>query len=73
MNIWSRFFIDPLFDASSSQKEIDAVHSEYVNNLGSNAWRFMELIRKCSNPKHPFYNFIIGNTKTLKEKVHICF
>ena len=62
LEIWSRFFIDPLFDPSSTQKEINAVNSEYENNLDSNAWRFLELLRKCSNPKHPFYNFVIGNT-----------
>lgn len=66
LEIFSRFFIDPLFDVMRIEKEILAVHNEYEMNLQKNLWRFFELLRRNSNPKNSFHRFTCGNIKTLK-------
>jgi insulysin len=35
LDIFSRFFIDPLFDVNSVSREINAVNSEHMKNLNS--------------------------------------
>ena len=66
LEIFSRFFIDPLFDSTRVEKEILAVHNEYEMNLQKNIWRFFELLRRNSNSDHSFHRFTCGNLKTLK-------
>jgi len=65
LDIWSRFFIDPLLKKEQVEKEVNAVNNEYEQDLVSNSWRYIELIRRVANKDHPIHRFYIGNTKTL--------
>jgi insulysin len=38
MDVFSRFFIDPLFDEDCVNREINAVNSEHNKNLNSQMW-----------------------------------
>jgi insulysin len=67
LDIFSRFFIDPLLKSEMINREVNAVNSEYENDLQSDVWRFLELLRRVSNPAHPFHYFHIGNKNTLKD------
>ncbi|KAJ1888673.1 metalloprotease, partial [Kickxella alabastrina] len=63
---FSRFFIDPLMDASCVDKELLAVDSEHKGNIQSDTWRFFGLLANVSNPNHPFSQFSTGTVDTLK-------
>lgn len=64
---FSQFFIAPLFNESSTDRELNNVHSEHSKNEQSDSWRFHQLTRNEANPKHPLNHFGTGNLKTLKE------
>ena len=52
LDMFSRFFIDPLFDPESVKKEIQAVHSEHSKNINSDGWitdYFVDIISKKSS------------------------
>jgi len=66
LQIYSRFFIDPLMKEDSVDREIKAVDSENNKNLENDYWRIDQLIRSFSNPKNPFSKFGTGNIETLK-------
>ncbi|KAJ2876277.1 metalloprotease, partial [Coemansia asiatica] len=66
LDLFSRFFIDPLFNASSVNKEILAVDSEYKGNIMNDGWRAYQLLKQVTNPAHPFSQFPIGSTETLR-------
>jgi insulysin len=44
MDIFSRFFIDPLFNENSVQREINAVNSEHEKNINDDNWRINQII-----------------------------
>lgn len=64
---FSSFFICPLFNEDSVMREINAVHSEYLNTLTSHEWRIDALLKEFmivgSNEKR----FTIGNESTLRK------
>lgn len=62
---FAQFFLQPLFDASCTEREIRAVDSEHKKNLQSDAWRAFQLEKSLSDPKHPYSHFGTGNAKTL--------
>lgn len=62
---FSQFFIDPLFDESCKDREINAVDSENKKNLQNDLWRFYQLDKLTSNPVHPYNSFSTGNNITL--------
>jgi insulysin len=63
---FAQFFISPLFDASSTERELNAVDSENQKNLQSDAWRLDQLEKSTSNASHPYLKFSTGNLQTLK-------
>ena len=63
---FAQFFISPLFDASSTDRELEAVNSEYEGNVSKDAWRISQLEKSTSNPDHPYSRFSIGNTESLR-------
>lgn len=65
---FSQFFISPLFSKSCKDREIRAVDSENKKNLQNDMWRFYQLDKLTSNPKHPYNGFSTGNYKTLHEE-----
>ncbi|OAD72736.1 ubiquinol-cytochrome c reductase core subunit 1 [Phycomyces blakesleeanus NRRL 1555(-)] len=64
---FSRFFVDPLFTESCTERELKAVDSEHKKNLQSDCWRICQVERSLCSPEHPWNTFSIGNLETLKE------
>lgn len=71
VEIFSNFFIDPLFDKTSVDNEIHAVDSEHKKNI-SNLFSLSDgILKTIINPAHPYSKFISGNMETLnKEHIH---
>lgn len=65
---FAQFFISPLFSKSCQDREIKAVDSENKKNLQNDVWRFYQLEKHTSNPKHPFNGFSTGNFETLNNQ-----
>lgn len=65
LDIFSRFFIDPLFDKSSVNREINAVHSEHQKNVTNNSWRFLQMVKNLSKKTSMINTFSTGNLETL--------
>jgi insulysin len=63
---FSQFFIAPLFDAEFTEREMNAVDSEFEMNLQNDGWRQQEIFRTMVRPDHPEHHFAIGNLETLK-------
>lgn len=63
----SRFFIDPLLNESSVDREINAVDSEFKNCLREDSEKYSEIMNKEANNGTPFNKFMCGNLDTLKK------
>lgn len=63
---FAQFFIEPLFLASTLDRELRAVDSENKKNLQNDQWRLHQLDKSLSNPNHPYCHFSTGNLETLK-------
>ncbi|CAN0248843.1 unnamed protein product, partial [Discosporangium mesarthrocarpum] len=70
LDIFSRFFVDPLFTESATDRELTAIDNENSKNLMSDTWRGVQagqILKAVSNPAHPWHQFGTGNKKTLGE------
>ncbi len=68
IDIFSRFFIDPEFNADSVSREINAVDSEHNKNINSDSWRNNQFTLNLANTDSPINTFICGNSQTLNKK-----
>ena len=68
LDIYSQFFIDPLFTESGVAREINAVNSENAKNLNTDSWRIGQLLKTRSNQQHPIAKFGTGSSVTLAEQ-----
>lgn len=66
IDIFSRFFIDPLFAEDSVDREINAVHSEHMKNINNDMWREFQLSLDLTDKKSVLNTFITGSLNTLK-------
>lgn len=66
MDIMSHFFIDPIFTDSKMDNEISSIHSEYQKNMGIHAFQLSGAMRALCKPGHPYGEFHVGSTQTLK-------
>lgn len=64
---FAQFFISPLFNPSGVDRESKAIHQEYCKNLPLDMWRMYYVRKELANTKHPFHNFCIGNSDSLKK------
>lgn len=64
---FSSFFHSPKFDPSGIARELNAIDQEYAKNLDNDQIRAMFVLKNLANPKHPYYRFNMGNSKTLSE------
>ena len=71
IDIFSRFFIDPLFDISSVSREINAINSEHLKNLNSEFWRLRQFIYNLSKPDSIINHFGTGSHETLNMSIDI--
>lgn len=62
---FAQFFLKPLFTESATDREVNAVDSEHVKNIPSDAWRLSQLEKATADPKHPYSKFGTGNKDTL--------
>ncbi|XP_014680687.1 PREDICTED: insulin-degrading enzyme-like [Priapulus caudatus] len=65
---FSQFFIAPLFNASATEREVNAVNSENDKNLQSDTWRLYQLEKATSKRGHDYSKFGTGNKVTLETK-----
>ena len=62
---FSQFFVAPLFSEKYTEREMNAVESEFQKNLKNDGWRALQVKRGMYNPEHPENHFSIGNLSTL--------
>lgn len=67
MDIFSRFFIDPLFDKNSVEKEINAVNNEHLMHINDDMWIKHQFILDLTKEKSPFNIFGTGSFETLNK------
>ncbi|EGR31374.1 hypothetical protein IMG5_111090 [Ichthyophthirius multifiliis] len=53
LDVWSRFFIDPLLKEDQLEREIQSVDSEYMNTLTIEDERIQSLLVDISDKEHP--------------------
>ena len=67
-DVFSRFFIDPLLKEDSLDREINAIDSEWVNDIHEADWKPYMMMKNLSKTDHPFSNFDSGNKEYLGQK-----
>ena len=67
LDIFSRFFIDPKFDVSSVNREINAVNSEHLKNANNDYWQQRNFLMSLSKKDSPINRFTTGNLETLNK------
>ncbi len=64
---FSRFFIDPTFDATFVERERTIVHSEYMARREDDSRRLWAAQKQFINPSHPWSEFAVGSQETLAD------
>ena len=62
---WGNFFVTPLLSAEYSEREKNAVHSEYQMQMKDDGWRGYMVGKQAMNPAHPASRFTVGSLETL--------
>ncbi|UYV75847.1 hypothetical protein LAZ67_13001551 [Cordylochernes scorpioides] len=65
---FAQFFLCPLFTQEATDRELNAVNSEFEKNIQLDSNRLYQLEKSTSNPKHPFHKFNCGNRSTLEKE-----
>ncbi|RNF74723.1 peptidase M16 [Marinomonas rhizomae] len=65
---FSQFFTSPLFSESLTQREKNAVDSEYKAKLKDEGRRNNQALKTLLNPEHPYSHFTVGSLETLKNR-----
>ncbi len=65
---FSRFFIDPTFDATFVNRERAVVHSEYQARRKDEGRRSWSARRRLIDPRHPASRFVVGSEHTLRDR-----
>ena len=65
---FSRFFIAPLFNSEYVDREMNAVHSEYMARIKNDYRRQRDVLSEIVNPNHPAAKFSVGNLDILSNK-----
>ena len=76
LDIFSNFFVSPLFTKSGTEREVNAVDSENSKNLTADVRRRLQIIKDLCDPQQYFSKFTTGNSQTLPtrnpdELVHV--
>ncbi len=64
MDIFSRFFIDPLFNINAVEREINAINSEHLKNINDKHWIERQIILNSIKNNHISNRFSTGNHDT---------
>lgn len=65
-DIFAQFFLEPLFEQSCTDRELNAIDSEHSKNIKQDMWRLWMLDSATGNPEHDFSKFGTGNRETLQ-------
>lgn len=65
---FSRFFIDPVFDAQFVDRERMVVHSEFEARKEDEGRRQWDARKRWLNPQHPASRFTVGTVDTLADR-----
>jgi len=65
LDMFGNFFICPLFNKDSVNREKEAVNAEHTKNIHNDMWRFESILRYACTDTHPLKNFGTGSNKTL--------
>lgn len=65
---FSRFFVDPLFNADQLESERNIVHSEYQARIRDDGRRAQDVLDQLLNPDHPTTGFSVGSRETLADR-----
>ncbi len=65
LDLFSHFFIDPLFKASEVGRELHAVDQEHAKNIQNDSRRKWMIFKETGNQNHPNKAFATGNATTL--------
>jgi len=63
---FSRFFTEPLLTRDCTDREINAVDSEFQAGHTMPWWRYIGIMHQSANPEHPFH-VAVGNNKVLRD------
>ena len=66
LDIFSRFFIDPLFNIDSVEREINAINSEHMKNINNDMWATRQIMYNLTKKDCIINRFTTGNFDTLK-------
>ena len=64
LDIFSQFFISPLMNKNSVDREMNAVDSEHNKNINNDFRREYMILKTISNKEYPFSKFGTGNLET---------
>ena len=65
VDIFSNFFVAPLFTASGTGREVQAVDSENSKNLTADSRRRLQILKDLADSNHYYSKFSTGNSGTL--------
>ena len=66
LDIFAQFFIAPLFTASATERELNAVDAEDARNRTVDGRRLLQVLKAAADvPGHPWAKFSTGNSATL--------
>ena len=63
----AQFFICPSFSESASEREVNAVDSEFKMSLQHDGWHYFNLMQRLSNKDSLLNRFNCGNLKSLSQ------
>jgi len=69
LDVFSNFFISPLFTKGGTQREVQAVDSENSKNLVSDGRRRLQVLKSLADEKHHYSKFSTGNKITLPASI----
>lgn len=65
VDLFSNFFVAPLFTSSGTGREVQAVDSENSKNLTADVRRRLQILKDIADPEHYYSKFSTGNSQTL--------
>lgn len=68
LDIFSQFFINPLFDLGAAQKEREVIHSEYIMFTAQTITRENRLMASLAYDRNPVSRFNIGTRESLRDR-----
>lgn len=68
MDVFSRFFIDPIFNEDSVKREINAINNEHLKNINDDHWRQYQLNKNIAKSDNSYHTFPTGSIQSLSKE-----